>query len=59
MPNDTGNDRNNRKWLPGRTAASVALEERESASTLPEHAAAGSPFLAPVLTCALASVATV
>lgn len=28
-------------------------------STLPEHAAAGSTCLAPVLTCALVSVATV
>lgn len=59
MPNETGNDGNSRNWLPGRTAASVALEERESASALPEHAAAGRPCLAPVLTCALASVATV
>lgn len=53
MPNDTG------KWLPVRTATSVALEERESASTLRKHATVGSICLAPVLTCTLASVATV
>lgn len=47
--NDTG-DRNKRKWLPGRTVASMVLEGRESVSKLSEYGAAGSICLAPVLT---------